>query len=118
MLNGTDRRPTVQLIESEGRKGQYLALSHCWGAPDKSPLRTTLETYQAHRKGIPFSDLSKTFQDTVQLAQGLDIKYVWIDSLCIIQGNSRDWHSEAGKMKDVYSNATLVVASSGARDSS
>ena len=54
----------------------------------------------------------------MQLAQGLDIKYVCIDSLCIIQDNSRDWHSEAGKMKYVYSNATLVVAASGARDSS
>jgi hypothetical protein len=54
----------------------------------------------------------------VEFAQGMGIKYVWIDSLCIIQGNSQDWHSEAAKMGDVYWNATLVVAASGAKDSS
>lgn len=81
------------------------------------PLRTTLENYEAHRKGILCSDLPKTFQDTVELAQGIDIKYIWIDSVCIIQDHSQDWHSEAAKMRDVYSNATLVVAASGAKDS-
>jgi hypothetical protein len=48
----------------------------------------------------------------------MGIRYVWIDSLCIIQGDSQDWHSEAAKMGDVYRNAALVVAASGAKDSS
>jgi hypothetical protein len=54
----------------------------------------------------------------VSIAQSIGIRYIWIDSLCIIQGNSQDWHSEAAKMGDVYQNATLVIAASGAEDSS
>jgi hypothetical protein len=115
---GDDTRPSVQLIESKGQKGRYLALSHCWGSNEKRPLRTTSENYHIHQIGIPFGDLPKTFQDTVEFAQGIGIRYVWIDSLCIIQGNSQDWHSEAANMGDVYWNATLVVAASGAKDSS
>lgn len=117
-LCGEDTRPYVQLIESKGRKGRYLALNHCWGSNEKLPLRTTSKNYQVHQGGIPFRDLPKTFQDTVEFAQGIGIRYVWIDSLCIIQGDSQDWHSEAAKMGDVYWNAALVVAASGAKDSS
>lgn len=54
----------------------------------------------------------------MNIARSIGIKYIWIDSLCIIQGNSRDWHSEAEKMGDVYRNAALVIAASGAEDSS
>jgi hypothetical protein len=117
-LGGDSTQPLIRLIESKGWKGRYLALSHCWGKAGKFPLRTTPENYQEHQIGIPFINLPKTFQDTVEFAQGIGIRYVWIDSLCIIQGDSRDWHSEAAKMGDVYWNAALVVAASGAKDSS
>jgi hypothetical protein len=65
-LCGDDAQPSVQLIESKGRKGRYLALSHCWGpcwGPiEKRPLRTTSDNHQVHQDGIPFGDLPKTFQ--------------------------------------------------------
>jgi hypothetical protein len=117
-LVGDNTKPSVRLIESKGRQGHYLALSHCWGKAGKLPLLTTPENYQEHQSGIPYKDLPKTFQDTVEFAQGMGIRFVWIDSLCIIQGDSRDWHSEAAKMGDVYWNAALVVAASGAKNSS
>jgi hypothetical protein len=71
-----------------------------------------------HERGIAFEDLPRTFQDFVEFAQSIGIRYIWIDSLCIIQGDSQDWHSEAAKMGNVYRNAALVVAASGAEDSS
>ena len=118
VLIGDNTQPLIRLIESNGRQGRYLALSHCWGKAGRLPLLTTSENYLEHQKGIPFNNLPKTFQDTVQFAQGIGIRYLWIDSLCIIQGDSQDWHSEASKMGDVYWNAALVVAASGAKDSS
>lgn len=71
-----------------------------------------------HQQGIAFEDLPRTFQEFVEFAQCIGIRYVWIDSLCIIQGNSQDWHSEAANMRGVYQNAALVIAASGAKDSS
>lgn len=85
---------------------------------EKQPLCTTPTNFKEHQNGIAFEDLPRTFQDFVNIARSIGIKYIWIDSLCIIQGNSRDWHSEAEKMGDVYRNAAFVIAASGAEDSS
>lgn len=117
-LCGDDPQPSIQLVGTKGQKGRYIALSHCWGSTEKRPLQTTFKNLIAHQVGISFEDLPKTFQDLVELAQAIRIRYVWIDSLCIIQGNRRDWHAEANKMGDVYRNAALVVAASGAKDCS
>jgi hypothetical protein len=115
---GDDRQPSVKLVESNGQKGRYVALSHCWGSIERPPIRTTSKNFQTHQGGIPFRKLPKTFQDAVEFAQGISIRYIWIDSLCIIQDNHKDWLSEAAKMGDVYRNATLVAAASGAKESS
>jgi hypothetical protein len=118
-LSGSLKHPVVRLIETQNMKGaQYCALSHCWGPINKQPLRTISENYQHHRAEIPFEQLPISFRDTVTLARGLDINYVWIDSLCIIQDDENDWHSQAKVMGEVYRNAALVVAAAGAHDSS
>lgn len=41
------------------------------------------------------------------------MQYLWIDSLCIIQDDVRDWQIESSKMAEIFSNAylTLVAAS-------
>lgn len=46
----------------------------------------------------------------------MDVRYIWIDALCIVQDDPRDWDHQAAKMCDVYAQATLVLASDGADD--
>lgn len=116
-ISGSPKAPSVKLMETNDQKGNYCALSHCWGPPDKRPLMTTRANLHQHLDGIPLEDLPKTFQDTVMLSLALGITYLWIDSLCIIQNNTGDWNNEAGKMGTVYTNATLVIAAAGAKDS-
>jgi len=53
------------------RQGQYCALSHCWGAADKRPLRTTQANLHSHLTGIPFTQLPKTFKDAVLLTRSI-----------------------------------------------
>jgi hypothetical protein len=116
-LSGTCTSPMVHLTETNGRRDRYIALSHCWGSVERRPLRTTHSNLAVHLDNIPFEWMPKTFQDAVVLTLGLEIRYLWIDSLCIIQDDTVDWHSEAKNMANVYHNATLVVAASGAADS-
>ena len=108
---------TVRLVESRGMHGRYAALSHSWGPPDKQPLRTTKATYGRHLGGIAASDLPKTFREAARVAQAVGLQYLWIDSLCIIQDDKDDWSSEAPRMGPLYGKAFLVIAASGATNS-
>lgn len=98
-------------------QGKYICLSHCWGTEEAIPLRTTLETYEERMTGIIWSDLPKTFQDTINLARQLSVRYVWIDSLCIIQDDPIDWQKEAAMMESIYSGSFLTVAATAASNS-
>lgn len=101
---------SVKLVENDGLSGRYIALSHCWGSEEKRPLRTTHKNYADHLVLIPLDNLPPLFRDVVALTRSLGIKYLWIDSLCIIQDDQQDWLSEAKKMSLVYRRATLVIA--------
>ncbi|KAL6886841.1 hypothetical protein GGI43DRAFT_426294 [Trichoderma evansii] len=56
--------------------------------------------------------LPKRYQDFIALAQRLQIRYVWIDSLCIIQQGDvgEDWRAEALRMDQVYKNSYCNVS--------
>jgi hypothetical protein len=115
-LMGDVDAPLVCLIETAGMRGRYCALSHCWGPPYRRPLRTTSESYQSHLNNIRFRDLPRTFQEAIMLVLGMGMQFLWIDSLCILQDSQEDWQIEAKVMRDVYHNAALVIAASGAAD--
>lgn len=70
-------------------RSRYLALSHCWG--NGTVLKTTTKNLHQRQEGIPFSSLSKTFQEAVQITRAFGIRYIWIDSLCILQDSTADW---------------------------
>lgn len=40
----------------------------------------------------------------------LKIKYIWIDSLCIIQDDLEDWNTESAKMADIYQGAYITLS--------
>ncbi|KAM7219236.1 Heterokaryon incompatibility protein (HET) domain containing protein [Rhypophila decipiens] len=98
----------IRLHTSRGEKARYICLSYCWGGAQF--IKTTNETLKSHETGIGFDQLPKAFQDTVAVARALGIRYVWIDSLCIIQDDSADWAHESSRMADVYRRSYLTVA--------
>ncbi|KAK7422748.1 hypothetical protein QQZ08_009372 [Neonectria magnoliae] len=93
----------------------YIALSHCWGK--SRPLTLTRDTMAQRKANIPFEALPRTFRDAVLITRGLGIRYIWIDSLCIIQNDTQDWEIEAAKMSSIYSGAELVLSATGSGDS-
>ncbi|KAH7305783.1 heterokaryon incompatibility protein-domain-containing protein [Stachybotrys elegans] len=110
-------RISVKLAESRGLRGSYCALSHCWGPEDRRPLKTTLNNLRQHLTTIPWNKLPKTFRDATALTQQLGISYLWIDSLCIIQDDLKDWEIESKQMAFVCKRATVVIAAVSANDS-
>ena len=102
----------VRLIESGGEHGRYVALSHCWG--QSLSFTTTKETYSIRKQCMSLSEMPETFRDAILMTRKLDIQYLWIDSLCIIQDDKGDWERESARMADVFSNSYITLAASNA----
>jgi hypothetical protein len=104
----------IKLVEVPGLStGRYIALSHCWGT---SPtLKTTVSNLVSMCENIKVKDLPKTFLDTIHCARMLNVQYIWIDSLCIVQDDKSDWERESARMCDYYRNAWLVVVAASAQ---
>ncbi|RDL32976.1 uncharacterized protein BP5553_08415 [Venustampulla echinocandica] len=95
----------------------YIALSHCWGKPsdeDKKNYSTTSTNYKARLDEFPLNHLPKTFRDAVHVTRELGMKYLWIDSLCIIQGDNGDWEKESKQMQNIFASAYCTIAASSA----
>jgi len=92
----------LRLVETsqwsdQQKSSPYLTLSHCWGDPK---VFTMFCTYPSNVKeflqvGIELPELPKTFKNVMNLARKLGINYVWIDSICVIQGKFGDFNIEA-----------------------
>ncbi|KAH8744538.1 heterokaryon incompatibility protein-domain-containing protein, partial [Diaporthe sp. PMI_573] len=79
---------------------------------------TTRENLESRTKtGFHINILPATFRDAVTVTRKLGIRYLWIDSLCILQRDNDDWASEAGKMQDVFRGAYCTIAATSAQDS-
>ncbi|KAK0743621.1 heterokaryon incompatibility protein-domain-containing protein [Schizothecium vesticola] len=98
--------------------GKFAALSYCWGGKDElecsPPLKLTPSTVSELRSGIGISKLPLTLRQAVTICNYLSLEHVWIDALCIIQGDASDWANESKKMATVYalSTVTIIAASS------
>ncbi|CZR67321.1 uncharacterized protein PAC_17220 [Phialocephala subalpina] len=95
---------------------RYATLSHCWGLGEN--LKLVKSNLKAFQRTIPRNQLCKTFQDAIFIASQLDLDYLWIDSLCIIQDDEEDWRQESALMGMVYGNSYLNIAAAGASDGS
>lgn len=90
----------------------YLALSHCWGTNRGEILPKTLKlNIEKHVERLDIDELSKTYIDALHMVLGLCMRYIWIDSLCIVQDDPQDFEVECGMMHLIYSQAycTIVV---------
>ena len=94
----------------------YATLSHCWGKAKTLKLLTT--NIGELRAGFSISELPTSYREAISVATRCHIRYIWIDSLCIVQDSTADWLAEAGRMKDVYQNAILNISAAAELESS
>jgi hypothetical protein len=106
----------IHLIDTQGRSFQYAALSHCWGSSPR--LTTTKSNWAKLAVNVSFSALPPLFQDAVIITRQLGLRYIWIDSLCIIQDSLRDWESESSKMGSIYQNSYITISATNSGDGS
>ena len=99
--------------DTRGKTGKYLALSHRWGSPAQNrKFCTEKNNIKRYEEGVSIVDLPNTFRDAIHVTRCLGVQYLWIDSLCIIQDDAKDWEEESKRMEQVYSSAYATIAAS------
>lgn len=92
----------------------YATLSHPWGR--SRPIVTTRMTLQDHMRGISGSAMPQTFLDAITVVRTLGLRYLWIDSLCIVQDDKLDWQQESSRMASIYGASYVTVSALCATD--
>jgi hypothetical protein len=113
-VSHSNREPKVVLTAQAEVEGPYLSLSHCWGSANI--LKLTEASLPQLLACIPISQTPKTFSDAFKFTRALGMRYIWIDSLCIIQDSQEDWCHESSTMYMVYQHAYCNIAATQARN--
>lgn len=111
---GTEERPVLRLVDGEslvnGTGGiKYVTLSYRWTA------ETNVISMKGHNKAIyqdsiPAEGLPQVYKDAATFARAIGVRYVWIDSLCIIQDSRDDWNEQSSLMDQIYTNGLLNLS--------
>jgi hypothetical protein len=90
---------------------QYMALSYCWGSDEdaKRQFKTQSDTISDRNRGFMDESTPLCIRDAFKVARTLGIRYLWVDVLCIIQGDLDDWEKQSEQMADVYRGALAVI---------
>lgn len=101
--------PRLLETQFEPPSSHYATLSHCWGInPDFVTLTT--ENLAEFRSGITIDILPASFREAMIICHKLAVRYIWIDSLCILQDSQSDWLLHAAEMSSVYRNCYLNLS--------
>ncbi|KAL8855860.1 MAG: hypothetical protein Q9178_007521 [Gyalolechia marmorata] len=73
-----------------------------------------MTTLEIRKMSIPLNSLPRTFQDAIVITRKLGLRYIWIDSLCILQDSREDWEKESTMMGEIYASGYLNIAARGA----
>jgi hypothetical protein len=110
-----DEQRLVQL-PSDAR---YIALSYVWGNVEQpKTFKSTVELYKAHKGLVSvYQQLPRTILDAMRFVRALGERYLWVDTLCIIQDDIDFKGRVINSMNTIYENAYLTLFASTGADS-
>ncbi|KAF2004177.1 hypothetical protein P154DRAFT_427505, partial [Amniculicola lignicola CBS 123094] len=98
--------------------GPYIALSYVWGSVQS--FNTKMENLDSVRAPGSFSEgnneeafIPKSIRDAMRICIRLDIRYLWVDTLCVVQDDAASKHEEIKRMGGIYAGAYITLAASG-----
>ncbi|USW50621.1 Putative heterokaryon incompatibility [Septoria linicola] len=90
-IGGTSSK--TRLVDRPDVQEPYVALSYCWGG--NHGLRLVNDNLEKLKIHIDESAMNNTNREAVEVARHLGISYIWIDAICIVQGDAEDWARES-----------------------
>jgi hypothetical protein len=115
--------PEFRLIDVENNcvvlapsKCDYLALSYVWGKITQPTLSKASKDTWSKDQALASFILPRTIQDAIILTLKLRHRYLWVDSLCIVQDDELHRMEQINNMHIIYSNALLTIVAAAGDD--
>lgn len=115
ILDIGDLATPPRILVTDGKNEEYATLSYCWGKGYQQPITTSYNLEQ-RRTALYLTTLPPVFQDAVTITRKLGFRYLWIDSLCILQDSVDDWNAESAKMDQYYTGSSFNIIAAAAED--
>ncbi|KAK0631308.1 heterokaryon incompatibility protein-domain-containing protein [Immersiella caudata] len=93
----------------------YTTLSYCWGGDQAA--KATIDCLPAYESNIPVDSLPKTIREALIVTQGIGLRYLWVDALCIIQDSEEDKSLQISQMHRIYRGSHFTIATTVANTS-
>jgi hypothetical protein len=107
LLDLGDSNSTTWCIYQTPTHVPYAALSHRWSHDTPTLLKSNYQDYYNPQSD---SALPQNYRDIVSICRAIPIRYLWIDSLCIIQDDDgSEFRREASFMMEIYQYAFLTL---------
>ena len=107
---GLDNTQSPRVVDTAGQTGIYVALSYCWRSRGSLEKQLTTANMSRLRRSIEPSKTRRCVSDAIELTRSLGVRYIWIDSLCVVQDNQDECLNAMSRMSDIYRSAVLVIA--------
>lgn len=104
---GASGKFEVLIEHTYDRVEPFVALSYCWGGDQ--PCKTTKSRMETGNLRLPYEHLAKSVQDAIKVTSRLGLKYLWVDSLCIVQDDVDDKIEQIAEMPRIYNQACVTI---------
>ena len=88
---------------------RFVALSYVWGMSQQDVMLTTDQLNEFKQPGFFDRPLDLTIGDSIDLVSRMEEKYLWIDSLCILQDSREDKAHQIPQMHKIYGKAIVTI---------
>jgi len=93
-------------IEQAANRIEYVTLSHVWSHGQLLLSSTTMLDLQS---GVSLDRLPDAINKAITITQRLGYRYIWTDSLCVIQDSMTEKQQQCKAMASIFRNADLTV---------
>ncbi|KAI0543758.1 heterokaryon incompatibility protein-domain-containing protein [Xylaria curta] len=93
----------------------YVCLSYRWGNVNRiSTMKATLQKFQkpgSLNQARIRRNISPIILHAMQVVRGIGLRYLWADTLCIVQDDVQSKQTELTRMGAIYGSALLTIVS-------
>ncbi|KAF2650916.1 HET-domain-containing protein, partial [Lophiostoma macrostomum CBS 122681] len=94
---------------------RFCALSYVWGDTCQLQLTRANSSHMKQKGALREVPLALTIRDAIECTRGLGERYLWVDSLCIVQDSDEIRQQCIDDMSKIYAHSLLTIVAATCR---